>query len=357
MFRILVSAFAWTCLLLPCTRSLWALEVDSVTYRVRQTVTLGPIEKDAESVKWWVSIPGDNPDQKILDFAVVSAPGPWRIVREPTQGNRFLYVEAKSPGRTSLDVVIDFTLRRRPVHVSLDPEHVGRIEASQRNLFAQYLRRDAPHMEVTPEIQKLADETCGDETNIARQVKQLLGRVATLADHYSKDPTKPSCGIGDAKNCLTQGGGCCTDLHSLFISMARARGIPARLQMGYRLLEKNEDKEADPGYRCWVEYFAPGYGWVPSDIVEADAPEGLGFEVWFSGLTARRLWLNQGRNLILDCGEATRRANHMSIAYAEIDGTPARVLPEDDLPKQLSRTIHFESLRSESTFALSADTR
>ena len=53
---------------------------------------------------------------------------------------------------------------------------------------------------------------------------------------------------------------------------ARARGIPARLQMGYRLRETNEGKEVDPGYRCWAEYFVPNYGWVSADIVEADAP-------------------------------------------------------------------------------------
>ena len=94
------------------------------------------------------------------------------------------------------------------------------------------MRSDSPHMAVTDTIKGMAEQICGDETNIAIQAAKLLNHVAEVADHYSKDPTKPNCGIGDAAVCIDQGGGCCTDLHSLFIALARARGIPARLRWG-----------------------------------------------------------------------------------------------------------------------------
>jgi hypothetical protein len=176
----------------------------------------------------------------------------------------------------------------------------------------------------------------------------MLDAVASKADHYSKDPSKPKCGIGDAGECIKNEGGCCTDLHSLFIAMARSRGIPARLQMGYRLLAKNEGKEVDPGYRCWAEYFLPGYGWVPADIVEADAVDGLGPKRWFTGLTERRLWLNEGREFILSPRQAGERVNTMIMGYAEIDGVPARVLPEGELTPQLTRAVHFVEVKPES---------
>jgi hypothetical protein len=144
--------------------------------------------------------------------------------------------------------------------------------------------------------------------------------------------------------CLAQHGGCCTDLHSLFIALARARGIPAHLSMGYRLKEANKDKMADPGYRCWVEYFLPNYGWVSADIVEADTPMGLGMARWSKGLTARRVWLNQGREWKLADDLAVGRVNHMSIAYAEIDGTPARLLPEGDLKPQITRQVQYTEI-------------
>lgn len=315
---------------------------DEVTYTVRQKVTLGPLEAGRKKrIDWWVSIPGDTRHQELLDISVVSAPGRWEIVREKEHGNRFLYVQVGPTEETSLEAVVDFTLKRRAVETRIDPARVGKITAGNWAFFIDELADDAPHMAVTPEIQKMADEACGDERNIAREARLLLDRVAEVADHYSKDPTKPSCGVGDATACVKQGGGCCTDLHSLFIAMARARGIPARLQMGYRLLAKNTGKWVDPGYRCWAEYFVPSYGWVPADIVEADAAEGLGKAVWFSGLTVERLWLNQGRELMLPNDPTPAPVNHMSIGYAEIDGEPIRLLPEGELPTQITRQVRF----------------
>ena len=201
-------------------------------------------------------------------------------------------------------------------------------------------------MEVTPAIAAMATKACGAESNPAIEGKLLLTLVAGTTVHYSRDPSKSKYSPGDAEICLAHGGGTCTDIHSLFIALARARGIPARLQMGYRLREANEGKNVDPGYRCWAEYFLPGYGWVPTDLVEAEDPKGLGPDRWFSGLTARRLWLNQGREFNLpDSVLKGHRVNIMTIGYAEIDGVEARILPAGDKPAQLSRTVLYTEIK------------
>lgn len=324
-------------------------------YRVTQKVTLSDIPEKAKSVRWWVTIPDDDRYQEVLDLAVTGAPAKWSIEREAAHGNRFLYVEVANPGKPSLETTVDFTLRRRSAFVDVDPKKVGKISEQELPLFAADLRKDAPHMEVTPEITKTANEVCGGETNLALQSRKLLDYVADFADHYSKDPTKPKCGVGDAGDCIAHKGGCCTDMHSLFIALARARGIPARLQMGYRVLEKNLGKTADPGYRCWVEYFLPGYGWVPADIVEGDAKDGLGRDRWFTGLTERRIHLDEGRDFVLTPPQsAPGRVNTMIFGYAEIDGVPARVLPDGDKQPQLSRTVYFTEVADGESAALGA---
>ena len=323
----------------------------TTTYRVEQNVTLSEIPAGAKTVKWWISIPNDDRYQEVLDFSVVAAPGTWSTVTEPDHGNRFMLVEVASPAAGSLTTKVAFTLRRRSVFTEIDPAKVGPITDSHRRLFVDELRQDAPHMAVSPRIAKMANETCGTETNIEKQANLLLNKVADYADHYSKDPTKPKCSIGDAEDCMTNAGGCCTDMHSMFIALARARGIPARLQMGYRLREANVGKEVDPGYRCWAEYFVPGYGWVSADIVEADDPKGLGRTRWFSGLTERRLWLNEGREFNLAGRAVTdHRVSTMVIGYAEIDGVEARVLADDvtKIPAQLSRTVRYTEIKPES---------
>lgn len=316
-------------------------------YRVEQTVRLSEIPEDAGQVRWWVSIPDNERYQEILDFSVVNAPGTWRVERDANRGNRFLYIEVDQPKATELETVIEFTLRREPVLIDVDPEQVGPITNVHRRMYAEELRRDVPYMGGDDKIAELAFEVCGEEKNPALQARALLNYVAEYADHYSKDPTKPHCGIGTAEDCLTNAGGCCTDLHSLFISLARARGIPTRLQMGYRLNPKNADKSYDPGYRCWVEYFLPGYGWISADIVEADATGGQGPERWFTGLTEWRLWLNEGREFQLRPEQASSRVNTMIIGHAEIDGKVARVLPDEaqGLAAQHSRKVRFTELR------------
>jgi hypothetical protein len=92
--------------------------------------------------------------------------------------------------------------------------------------------------------------------------------------------------------------------------------------------EKNRDILIDPGYRCWVEYFFPGFGWNSADLVEADTPSGLGHERWISGITSRRLYLIDGREFRFCPSVRAPTVNSMGIAHAEIDGNPVRLLPE-----------------------------
>lgn len=313
------------------------------TYRVEQTVRLTEIEPGAKHVRMWISVPGDEANQKLLNLSVDAAPGEWEFVRDADYRGQFLKVEAVDPATDSLEVKVSFVVRRQPVYTAVHPERAGPMDETLKNMLAEHLILDAPHMEVTDEYRAIADQVCGDETNIAVQARLLLQHVASTVDHYSysTDPNMPTCGIGDAAICKKQGGGCCTDLNSYFIALARARGIAARLNMGYRLQEKNASKLVDPGYRCWVEYFVPNFGWISADVVEADTPSGLGHERWLSGLTSRRIWLNQGREFSFGDDLAVGRVNHMSIGYAEVDGKPVRLLPQGDILPQLTRKVLF----------------
>jgi len=312
------------------------------TYDVTQTVTLKSIPKDAKQVRLWIALPDDAPQQKVLDIQVKNAPAGARMERDAEFGNRFLYAEYNAPKTDSVSVTVDFSVRRDPVHIELDAASALPLTDAHRALLAEYLRADVPLMEVTPDIQQRADAACGSDTNIVVQSRKLFDHVADFADHYSKDPTKPTCGRGAAEDCIVNQGGCCTDLHSMFIAMARARGIPTRLQFGLRLQAKNAGKDVDPGYRCWVEFFVPGYGWAPTDIVAADAGDAAGRNAYFAGLDERRLWYCEGRNFDLVPRQTGPKVNTMIIGLAEIDGVRVPVLPaEDGTPSPLSRTVKF----------------
>lgn len=70
-----------------------ANEPQTETYSVRQTVTVGPFGPGARKLAYWISTPDDAPHRVVLDLAVRSAPGAWRVVHEPKRGSRFLYAE------------------------------------------------------------------------------------------------------------------------------------------------------------------------------------------------------------------------------------------------------------------------
>ena len=311
-------------------------------YKIRQTVTLADVPATAKEVKLWVPIPADGDWQHVLDRKVVEAPAGWKLVHQPECDADMVVVTTKGGGDAP-KVVVETTVVRESPKYDLT---AGTEEPLQAELFVAETRSDAPLMGVDPKVSELATKACAGETSIRKKVVKLLDAVADAADHYSKDASKPNCGRGAAEDCLAQGGGCCTDLHSLFIAAARQQGIPARIQFGYRLKADKADTEYDPSYRCWVEFFLPGSCWVPTDIVVADAGEATARAANYGTLDARRVWLWQGRGLELTPKQSSGPIQTMSCGWAEIDGQAVDVLPSKDgkQPSKLSRTIRFQEL-------------
>ena len=129
--------------------------------------------------------------------------------------------------------------------------------------------------------------------------------------------------------------------------MARSRGIATRMQYGYRLLDAKEGEAFDPGYRCWVEYFVPGAGWVPTDIVAADNAAEDHPHRW-SSLSPYRIWLWEGRSFELAPKNASGPVHTMLCGWAEIDGKAVDPRPGiDGKPSSLSRTVRFSVLKHE----------
>jgi hypothetical protein len=312
------------------------------TYLLRQTVSVNDVPATAKEVRLWVPIPADGTWQHVLDRRVVEAPKGWKLVHQPASNSDMIVATATGGGKHQ--IVVETTLVRESPAFDLGAAGGG---AYQTEMFATELVDDAPLMEVDPAVKELASKAVAGEQDARRKVIKLLDMVADNADHYSKDATKPQCGRGAASDCLVNAGGCCTDLHSLFIAAARSQGIPARMQYGYRLKADKEKTEYDPSYRCWVEFFLPGSGWVPTDIVVADAGESAARKESYGKLDARRVWLWQGRGLELVPRQAAGPIQTMSCGWAEIDGVAVDVLPSPDgkIPSKLRRTIWFEELK------------
>lgn len=112
--------------------------------------------------------------------------------------------------------------------------------------------------------------------------------------------------------------GNCSDFHSLFISLARSEGIPARFEIGFPIPEDDAGGEIG-GYHCWVQYYLPETDWFPIDASEAfKHPEKR--ELFYGTHPADRIHFSTGRDLRL--GDAHRDAplNYFVYPYVDVEG-------------------------------------
>ena len=305
-----------------CAASLDMPARGDTTYVVRQEFTVKDLPQGSKNVRGWFWMPEDRPEQKVLEFRVVEAPASLKITRDPGYGRSWLYADGKVSTDKPLRVVTEFKVVRRSVSGLADATKTAALSEQDRRTFSSELRRDEKHMEITPALQKVADDIAGKETNPVTQARLFFDYVIAKSDHYSKFGTTPQgkC-LGDAGECMAGTGDCCTDQHALFIALCRARGIPCRMMFGSRLKLENIGKDHNPGYRCWPNFFAPGLGWVPLDISSADAgdPEKAGD--WFGGLDDRRMEWAEGRDFDLEPKSAVR-PDLVIGGWVEVDGKP-----------------------------------
>ena len=132
------------------------------------------------------------------------------------------------------------------------------------------------------------------------------------------DKSKPGYGNGDSVWACDSRTGNCTDFHSLFISVARARGVPAKFQIGFPLpAERGMGKIG--GYHCWAQFHSASQGWVPVDISEADkAPEKKDY--FFGNLNENRIQFTTGRDIVLSPPQKGPPLNYFVYPHVEVDG-------------------------------------
>jgi transglutaminase-like putative cysteine protease len=88
-----------------------------------------------------------------------------------------------------------------------------------------------------------------------------LGRLIRARLRYEKDVTRYDSTTEDV---LAQGAGVCQDFTHLMLGCLRARGIPCRYVSGYLHVGPRDSGEAAQSH-AWIEFYAPGLGWIPFD--------------------------------------------------------------------------------------------
>ncbi|MGH9782561.1 MAG: transglutaminase-like domain-containing protein [Terriglobia bacterium] len=319
-------------------------EPRSASFEVRTEVRVA-VPPGSRHVRVWVPLPQQEPGQEVRDLRI-TAPSSYRLERD-SDGNQLVYLEAAPPREKEWTVAFRFTLARREFQSGADPKKSRPLTAQESAQLRRHLSANT-HIPLHDGIRKLADEIVGAETNPVAAARKLYDWMIANVDYYAVDPkSKQGSEEMSASYCLAERTGNCGDMGALWIALARARGIPARIVYGSFFKPDLDGKDQDVDAHSWVEFYAPGLGWVPHDValgdiftgnysIHADNAPVLRLatsdgtfgkfpqkaDYFFGNLDERRMAWSRGRDVVLTPRQTGGPVNAFFEAHVEVDGKP-----------------------------------
>lgn len=263
----------------------------------------------SNAARLWIPLAQTDEFQKVELIGIDSSIN-YRVLDETKYGNKVFFFEL-TPKDSAKTIDIRYRVQRseKPAYAAPDDD------------LQKYLEPDRL-VPIDKNFKEIAQ-------GITQDKKSDLVRARALYD-YIIDSMRymkygPGWGKGDAAYACNIRAGNCSDYHSLFISLARAIGIPARFAIGASIPSERGNGGID-GYHCWAEFYAEGK-WYPTDISEADKYSSLA-TYYFGHHPANRLELSRGRDLTVDPGPASGLINFLAYPVLEINGEPVKIVPE-----------------------------
>jgi transglutaminase-like putative cysteine protease len=242
-----------------------AVELQPVHHRLTYTVTLRantPGVKAGSLVRAWLPFPQEYRQQR--DVKLISAsPEPKLIAPAAVEGNpvggapqRTVYFEQRVTDPTQpIEFKQVFEYNCFAYYPRLDEAKVQPLPADWNGAC---LGERPPHIVFAPEIRQRVAAIVGDETNPLAKARKIFRWVSAnirwnAEDEYCIIPSFVLKGF-------TARRGDCGLQNTVFITMCRIAGIPARWQSGWETKPK-----ADWGIHDWAEIYLVPWGWLPAD--------------------------------------------------------------------------------------------
>jgi transglutaminase-like putative cysteine protease len=288
----------------------------SRTFDLTYQVSLKDIPAGARRVRIWIPRAVTDANQMVV-LKKVDGPIHLRETKEVPFGNHMLYGEVLRPQPASAEFTLEYEVTRKEYSRGdfATLKKAGNQSAETPKNLPQFLQPDRL-VPINGRIKELADENTRGMQGTVEKAHALYDFVFHTV-RYDKSGT--GWGRGDSLWVCDAKHGNCTDFHSLFISLARAEGIPARFEIGFPIPTGKEG--AVPGYHCWAEFFVNGLGWVPVDISEAWKDPSK-HDYFFGSLDANRVQFSAGRDLTLKPKQDGGILNYFIYPYVEVDGKP-----------------------------------
>jgi transglutaminase-like putative cysteine protease len=241
------------------------VQVQPVQHRVTHTITLhrdAPGLKVGATVRAWLPYPQEYRQQR--DVRLISSEPEVKLIAPKgvdgcpvggaPQRSAFFEQQVADPARPiTFKLVFEYT--SFAYYPQLDEAKVQPLPAGWGKAF---LGERPPHITLGPEVRGLAKGIIGTETNTLARARKIFRWVSAnipwnAEDEYCILPSLTAKGLAERR-------GDCGVQNTVFISLCRAAGIPARWQSGF------ETKPGEAwGMHDWSEIYLAPWGWLPAD--------------------------------------------------------------------------------------------
>ena len=279
----------------------------------------------SKPVDLWIPYPVSSEVQDITNMKVSGNYDRSAVYTDKKYQTPILYAHWNE-GARSRRLTMSFTARRKEVVRRDFPAHEPPLD---RAVMARWLAPTSLGPTDGP-VGELARKITAGKTTVHAKAKAIYDWIC---ENMYRDPKTIGCGPGNVCLLLQKPGGKCTDIHSVFVALCRAAGVPAREIFGIRL-GKKEAQDISKWQHCWAEYFQPGYGWVPVDPADVrklmlkknlklNDPETAKLRKYFwGGWDPFRIELARGRDIVLNPPQKGAPLNTFGYPYAEVGGEP-----------------------------------
>jgi transglutaminase-like putative cysteine protease len=292
------------------------------TGRLVMTIDLSAHPEEATDL--WLPYPTSGPRQLVTDVRVEGDHGAVEVLTDRTFSTPMLHAQWPL-GTQSRKLALSFNVERSEVSQRDLPELDSPDLPWDRSNYSLWLKPTS----LGPSdgaVKETAEK-------IVRGKKTLLQKARAIyewtARNTYRDPETNGCGAGDVCALLEKPGGKCADIHSVYVALARAAGVPAREVFGIRLGRDN-GQDVSSWQHCWAEFYLPGYGWVvvdPGDVrkmmlkrgltPEDPVPEEL-LEYYWGGADPYRVKLSIGRDVTLNPPQQGAPVNYLMYPFAQV---------------------------------------
>src|SRR6185295_6840281 len=163
-------------------------------------------------------------------------------------------------------------------------DKLGTAQAAEE--MSEFLQERPPHIVFTPALRDAVATVVGDEKNPLAKARKIFHFIHSDIKYNAEEEYTiiPSF----ATKCLSTHKGDCGIQSTLFITMCRCAGVPARWQSGW------ETKVIGNSMHDWAEVYVAPWGWLPVDpsygLQKSDDPKVR--EFYFGHQDSYRLIVN-----------------------------------------------------------------